>query len=72
MATIYVTTVRGGRDRVVVESDDSRTTQSMCERLISHTGEPFSFGWVEVQANRGRKWVAYSDITFVELIDDEA
>jgi hypothetical protein len=70
LATIYVTTVRGGRDRVKLEADDDKTAQATCDNLIHHVGEPFSSGWVEVQPTRGRKWVAYADITFIELIDD--
>jgi hypothetical protein len=71
MATIYVTTVRGGRDRVKIAADDDETARTTCDNLIQHVGEPFSFGWVEVQPTRGRKWVAYADITFIELIEDD-
>jgi hypothetical protein len=72
LATIYVTTVRGGRDRVKIEADGTDAVRVTCDNLIHHVGEPFSTGWVEVQANRGRKWVAYSDITFIELVEDDA
>lgn len=63
--TLWVTSRRGERDRVLVHAADD---DAELRNLLSRSGLPYNLGWIELDKGegKGRRLIAYDHVAFVE------
>jgi hypothetical protein len=63
--SLWVKLKDGRRERVKLQTDDN---EAELRNLIIRSGQPYSYGWIEVEADHGnRNFVAYDAVERIEL-----